>query len=686
MLPQIELDQENFEQIMEEARSRISGICPEWTDFNYHDPGITILELFAWLKEIQQFHMDQVGPLHIQKFLKLLHITPKEAGPSRMKLYLASPKPVFLREGARFYAGDVCFETEVEEQTPGGRIRLGVSEGREGSVSIDGRQLPYDGRLRFYPFGRRPELGNVFYLCMENPFISGIRYRLSVLLYDGYAVRRNRIEENMPVCLTDVEAEVLTDSGWSSVSVMSDETQGFLQSGRIEMRVSGRMKKAEMYGGAGYWLRFVLKDGEYDVAPAITGISASHICLCQRKTRAASCHVKAEKDERGRILCRNQLSLTDKNIHFYRRIGARYYPYDSVMKEMGDDERMRFILGSDAQEGDTFFITASDPECDDRLEIEATGFPDQEYPIEESFLIPSRFGILVEDILEPGAFRRWERVEDFDSSKPDSLHYVLDSESRTLRFGNGIHGMIPEGNIRITDLCFTMGKQGNVRSHQITAADSELSGVRIVSFMDASGGCDRENAQNCFKRFCRQMEKSDRAVSAQDYERLVRQVPGLMIQSCRVMDDSDNSCVRIAVRPFSEGGKASLSEAYRKNIEIYLDKRRLIGTKIVILPPEYVEIRVYAEVRIQGHYLEARETVEREIREFFREQEQEFGKPVLRGRLYGRIDSLSCVEELLTLNIEARGDRINRSKSGDVYVPQNGVLFLQTVQCNAVNG
>ena len=72
MLPDIRLDTENFEEIVEKARKMIPGIDPNWTDFNYHDPGMTFLELFAWMKEMQQFHMDQIGDLHRRKYLKLL--------------------------------------------------------------------------------------------------------------------------------------------------------------------------------------------------------------------------------------------------------------------------------------------------------------------------------------------------------------------------------------------------------------------------------------------------------------------------------------------------------------------------------------------------------------------------------------------------------------------------------------
>ena len=56
MLPDINLDNEYFDDILDNARNSIASIYPEWTDFNYHDPGMTMLEMFAWLKESQQYY------------------------------------------------------------------------------------------------------------------------------------------------------------------------------------------------------------------------------------------------------------------------------------------------------------------------------------------------------------------------------------------------------------------------------------------------------------------------------------------------------------------------------------------------------------------------------------------------------------------------------------------------------
>ena len=62
MLVPRKLDDQSFEQILQEAEGRLPWLCPAWTDHNAHDPGITLLELMAWYKEMQQYHMDQTTP------------------------------------------------------------------------------------------------------------------------------------------------------------------------------------------------------------------------------------------------------------------------------------------------------------------------------------------------------------------------------------------------------------------------------------------------------------------------------------------------------------------------------------------------------------------------------------------------------------------------------------------------
>ena len=73
-LPEIELDDRRFQDLVYEARRRISRSCPEWTEHNVSDPGITLIELFAWMTEMTIYRLNRVpDKLHV-KLLELLGI------------------------------------------------------------------------------------------------------------------------------------------------------------------------------------------------------------------------------------------------------------------------------------------------------------------------------------------------------------------------------------------------------------------------------------------------------------------------------------------------------------------------------------------------------------------------------------------------------------------------------------
>ena len=59
-LTDLNLDDRTFEQLYQELRRRIPAYTPEWTDHNDSDPGITLLQMFAWLSEIVIYRLNRV--------------------------------------------------------------------------------------------------------------------------------------------------------------------------------------------------------------------------------------------------------------------------------------------------------------------------------------------------------------------------------------------------------------------------------------------------------------------------------------------------------------------------------------------------------------------------------------------------------------------------------------------------
>ena len=74
MFRDIKLDDRSFDDIRSEVISNITRHCPEWTNHNASDPGITLVELFAYMTEMTQFRLNQVPEKNYLAFLDLLGV------------------------------------------------------------------------------------------------------------------------------------------------------------------------------------------------------------------------------------------------------------------------------------------------------------------------------------------------------------------------------------------------------------------------------------------------------------------------------------------------------------------------------------------------------------------------------------------------------------------------------------
>ena len=116
------LDDHTYDSIITEMRSRIARYTPEWkpvwTDFNDSDPGITMLQVFAWLGEMLAYRMNQVPTLAYLKFLQLLGIELRPAEPASAQITFP------VRPTATGPVATVPKGTQVIAETPGGGAPL----------------------------------------------------------------------------------------------------------------------------------------------------------------------------------------------------------------------------------------------------------------------------------------------------------------------------------------------------------------------------------------------------------------------------------------------------------------------------------------------------------------------------------------------------------------------------------
>jgi hypothetical protein len=73
-IPQLDLDDRTFDQLTTEGRALIQRYFPAWTDYNPSDPGITLIELFAYLIEAAIYQINRVPERSLERFAGLVGV------------------------------------------------------------------------------------------------------------------------------------------------------------------------------------------------------------------------------------------------------------------------------------------------------------------------------------------------------------------------------------------------------------------------------------------------------------------------------------------------------------------------------------------------------------------------------------------------------------------------------------
>jgi predicted phage baseplate assembly protein len=115
-LPSPNLDDRDFQQLLEEARRRIVQSCPGWTDLSPSDPGMVLLELFAHLTEMMIYRLNRLPEKAYVEFLRLMgaKISPPEAASVTLRFSLSrsQERSVELSRGTRVTVNRSAGETE----------------------------------------------------------------------------------------------------------------------------------------------------------------------------------------------------------------------------------------------------------------------------------------------------------------------------------------------------------------------------------------------------------------------------------------------------------------------------------------------------------------------------------------------------------------------------------------------
>src|ERR1700712_1012978 len=288
-LPAPNLDDRSFQDIVDEAKRLIPRFCPEWTNHNLSDPGVALIELFAWMSEMVLFRLNQVPERLYVHFLNLVGIEPFPPSVARADLtfWLSAPldQPVAVPVGTQVTtalsttAANAARDAVIFTTSTNLLMARRVLKAAVTSTAADERVTDVWDDLR-YPgvsatcFASTPlAVGDAFYLGFADS-LAGMAIMLTVAAdAEGIGVD----PRNPPLVW-----EVWTGESWIAALVHSDTTGGLNRAGEIVLLIPMAHQLLTMAGTGAYWLRARLtaplpRQPSYQASPRIDSLTAAAI-------------------------------------------------------------------------------------------------------------------------------------------------------------------------------------------------------------------------------------------------------------------------------------------------------------------------------------------------------------------------------------------------------------------------
>ncbi len=143
------LDDRRYADLVKEARALIPQYCPEWTNLSDADPGITLVQLFAWMTELTIYRLNRVPDKTYIHFLNFIGEERKRARPSVApitflpRLDRAVELPPFVKASTRQREDNVAYDLVTTDRITVHNSRvlrvMAVRGGRQPAV----REVPF---------------------------------------------------------------------------------------------------------------------------------------------------------------------------------------------------------------------------------------------------------------------------------------------------------------------------------------------------------------------------------------------------------------------------------------------------------------------------------------------------------------------------------------------------------------
>jgi predicted phage baseplate assembly protein len=147
----------------------------------------------------------------------------------------------------------------------------------------------------------------------------------------------------------------------------------------------------------------------------------------------------------------------------------------------------------------------------------------------------------------------WLEADDLVELAPTDRQYITqvdDSDQTTVFFGDGTHGArLPTGssNVKAT-YRYGIGSAGNVQAGQISQLSTHPLGLQgVINPLEASGGADRDTADQARRNAPLAVLALDRLVSVEDYEDFARTYAGIGKASATQISDGRRQLVHLTI-------------------------------------------------------------------------------------------------------------------------------------------
>jgi len=605
------LDTRTYEDLVRLARLRIPRYTKEWTDFNDSDPGMTLVQLFAWLTEMMLFQMNRVPERSYIKFLKLLGMERKPAQPARAQLtFTAQPgaaTPIVVPEGTRVAGQDpdtgelVVFETEKGIDVLG--LELASIRVYDGISLMDLTAANGEHATPYDALGASPQVNNALYLGFgpaeeerkDEPFDFPLGWNLRVFLPEdtsgGETQRVGPSEESISIQDADKRPEIFTEildllSDDALVQCPPDEGWEARRRhivDRLQTWITTPIESVPVVEPKVQWEYQSSEDVELSTWRRFEAFEDTTECFTRegifrldgpRKARASV----LGSDEtlfywiRCRLVSGAHAAGTEPRIDF-----VRPNTVEAVNLTTREDE----VLGvSNGREGQVFT------------------FNKKRRPVD-----PDSLELKVED--RSGNTVLWQPTEDLRASGPDDCVYHLNANAGTVTFGDGEHGRIPLADSRIIAARYRYGggEKGNLPAGKIDKLLRNIPGIgEVKNERKAVGGTDEQSLEELKKEAPGRLRRRSRAVTGEDFQSLAGEIGGVARATAIPLahphhpDIPVPGSVTVVVVPDNEDVPPRPSRDLLREVARKLDEHRLITTEVHVKGPRYFAVHVTVKV------------------------------------------------------------------------------------------